>query len=197
VFGAVKRIAVPQSRYRIHGSNDYAGRPADEKNRRNLAIFDRRCRALSRYFSTKGVAVSADAWKDRNPYYAWMRRLDAALSEVAAAVPPGSTLILADEGQWADGWGGSEVLGDRRAIPIVERDGLYWGPPADDAGAIREFERLRAEGADFLVIGWPAYWWLDHYVGFVRYLRTNFPCVRENDGVIVFDLRPKSLTVSP
>jgi glycosyltransferase involved in cell wall biosynthesis len=192
VFGSVKRIAAPQSQYRIHSNNDYAGRPADEKNRRNLGIFDRRCCALSRYLASKGVAVSTEVWKAQNPYYTWMSRLDMALRELAAAVPPRGMMILIDEDQWADGWGGSAVLGGRRTIPFIERDGKYWGPPANDAVAVCEVERLRAAGAEFMAVGWPAFWWLDHYVGLHRHLRANFRCIMENERVVLFDLRQKA-----
>lgn len=51
----------------------------------------------------------------------------------------------------------------RRALPFPEREGRYWGPPADGAQAVAELTRLCATGAGFVVAGWPAFWWLDHY----------------------------------
>jgi len=73
--------------------------------------------------------------------------------EVAALIPPGNTIILADQ----DELGGKVGAGYRR-IPFLERDGQYWGPPPDNNTAIREFERLRHAGGDFLIFGWPAFW---------------------------------------
>ena len=67
--------------------------------------------------------------------------------EIAALVPPGGTFILVDDGQlvWP-AW---------RTQAFPERDGVYWGPPADDAIAISELERMTGEGAACIAIGWP------------------------------------------
>jgi glycosyltransferase involved in cell wall biosynthesis len=189
LFGTVRRVAEPQAHYRIHGSNDYASRPTHEKNKRNLKIYDRRCAALATHLARQGVGVDPAVWKDRNPYYAWMRRLAAATEELSALVPVGGSVILVDEDQWADRWGGSGLLEGRRCLPFLERGGQYWGPPPDDDVAVRELERLRRSGASFLAFGWPAFWWLEHYAGLRRHLRAHFPCVLENDCLVVFDLR--------
>jgi glycosyltransferase involved in cell wall biosynthesis len=189
LYGRVRLIAEPQGLYRIHGRNDYASRPAAEKNRRNLDIFDRRCEALAAHLARQGGGVNPALWKDRNPYYAWMKRLNAATGDLAALAPPGSSLIVVDEDQWADRWGGSDLLEGRRTVPFLERGGQYWGPPPDDEAAIRELERLRAGGADFLVVGWPAFWWLDHYTGWHRHLREHYLCALRNDHLVAFDLR--------
>jgi hypothetical protein len=42
-------------------------------------------------------------------------------------------------------------------VPLVEREGQYWGSPADDAAAIEELERLRRAGAGFAAFAWPAF----------------------------------------
>ena len=109
-----------------------------------------------------------------------LRRLIAATSEL---IPSGATFLLVD----------SETVGTlpvdgRIGLPFLEREGAYWGPPADDAQAIRELERMRGEGAAYVVISWPSFWWLDHYAGFNRYLRAGFRCLLDNDSVKVFDL---------
>jgi glycosyltransferase involved in cell wall biosynthesis len=189
VFGTIRRVREPQAHYRVHGGNDYACRPADEKNRRNLEIYERRCDALSKYLASKGVRIDPGTWKERNPYYSWMRRLSAATDELAALIPAGSSLILVDEDQWADRLGGSEVIGGRQAIPFLEHEGRYWGPPSDDQTAITEFDRLRGAGARFIAFAWPAFWWLQHYAAFAQHLRVNYRCVLENDRLVVFDLR--------
>lgn len=118
-------------------------------------------------------------------YHTWMERLELATHEIAKLIPPGDTFILVDEAQW-----GGEGVESRYAIPFVERDGQYWGPPADDETAIRELERLRRSGAKFMVVGWPAFWWLDYYTGLHRYLRSEFRYVLKNSRLIVFDLQP-------
>jgi hypothetical protein len=77
----------------------------------------------------------------------------------------------------------------RHALPFLEKDGAYWGPPPDDATAITELRRLRSEGAAFIAFAWPAFWWLDHYAGFRDFLTTRFPCVIRNDDIVLFDLQ--------
>jgi GT2 family glycosyltransferase len=112
--------------------------------------------------------------------------VEAAANEIAALVPAGDALILVDGQQLNAG----EVARGRRVIPFLERDGVYWGAPTDDEIGITELERLRQQARpSFIVIAWPAFWWLDHYAGFHRYLRSRFPCVLENDRLVAFNLR--------
>ena len=85
--------------------------------------------------------------------------------------------------------GGEHGFGDRRAIPFLEKDGRYWGPPADDAAALRELERLRLAGARYIAFAWPSFWWLQHYGQFHRQIRAQFQCVLENQRLVVFKLR--------
>jgi len=80
------------------------------------------------------------------------------------------------------------LLSHSRAMPFLEKDGHYWGPPPDDITAIRELDRMRAGGARFIVFVWTTFWWLGYYAEFERHLRSRFDCVRENDSVVIFDL---------
>jgi hypothetical protein len=118
-----------------------------------------------------------------------MQRLQNATAELGTLVAPGQTFIFVDDDQCIDPRGGSVLLDGRRTLPFLERDGQYWGPPPDDDTAIRELERLRRAGAAFIALAWPTFWWLDHYTEFHRHLRTCFKCVRDNDCLVVFDLR--------
>ena len=104
--------------------------------------------------------------------------------QVADLVPPGCSFIMVDETQWAD-----EVFAEHRPIPFLEKDGEYWGLPADDETAIRECERLRRAGAGFILFVPSTFWWLKHYAGFEHHLRSHYACVREDAQLIAFDLR--------
>ncbi len=73
-------------------------------------------------------------------------------------------------------------------MPFAERASEYWGPPADDESAIAEVKRQREASVDFIVIGWPAFWWLDCYAAWHDWLRREFPCLLENENVCVFKL---------
>jgi hypothetical protein len=114
-----------------------------------------------------------------------MSRLACVRREVTALIGPTDTFILVDQNEW----GTEEAIWDRRPLPFLERGGEYWGNPPDDETAVRELQRLRGAGAGFMVFGWPAFWWLDHYAGLHRYLQSNCRCVLRNDLVIIFDLR--------
>jgi hypothetical protein len=111
-------------------------------------------------------------------------RLKQCADELTRLIPPEDPFILVDEEQMRGG------LPHRRAIPFLERDGLYWGPPPDDAEAIREFERLRGAGARYFALTWPCFWWFDHYREFARHIRAGFKPVSKSDNLEVFDLRP-------
>jgi hypothetical protein len=89
----------------------------------------------------------------------------------------------------SDGWLGKDVLPDRKALPFLERDGQYWGSPADSETAIIELERLRQEGANFIIFLWTSFWWLDYYDQFERYLFEQYDCILQNDRCIIFDLK--------
>lgn len=115
----------------------------------------------------------------------WKTRLHTATQELKALMPPEAVFILVDENQWKR----DEALSAYRCIPFLERNGEYWGAPRDAATAIREVERLRQTGAQYLAFGWPAFWWLDYYEGLRCYLRSTYRLVLRNERLIVFDLK--------
>jgi hypothetical protein len=114
----------------------------------------------------------------------WARDLWCCAREIAATVPPGETLILVDQDNF-----GTLLTAGRRAFPFLEQDGRYWGLPWHSQAAIAELERLRQAGAHFIAFVWPAFWWLDYYTEFEAFLRSSFPCVIQNERLIVFDMQ--------
>jgi hypothetical protein len=114
----------------------------------------------------------------------WLRRAYLTTREVEALVPPGAAFIFADQEEL-----GLTVSAGRRALPFLEREGEYFGPPEDDATAIAELERMRREGAGFLIVAWPVLWWLGYYTEFIQYVRSRYPCLVENERLVAFDLR--------
>jgi hypothetical protein len=113
----------------------------------------------------------------------WNQRIEETRRELAGAITPGASFVFVDAAQLE-----AALPPARHPIPFLERAGQYWGPPEDDVVAIRELERLRSAGAAFLVFAWPAFWWLEHYLGLQRHL-TAFPQIVKNDRIVVFDLR--------
>ena len=111
------------------------------------------------------------------------RRLQRCEAKLIKLIPVTEPFILVDEEQFRSD------LPHTRAIPFLERDGQYWGPPADDETAIRELKRLKASGAKFIAFAWPCFWWLDHYRQFHEHLRKRFRLVLKDDSLVVFRLR--------
>jgi len=112
-----------------------------------------------------------------------LERLRLAAQELEAAIPPESNFILVNEE------GSTTLLRRDPRLPVsLECDGQYSGPPPNDDTAIREVEQLRLAGARFLVVAWPAFWWLDCYSGLQQHLRSRFRCLLENERLVLFDL---------
>lgn len=116
-------------------------------------------------------------------YWTWSERLAMVEKAISGIIPVSNKLILVDANQW-----GSEIFENYQVIPYLERDGTYWGPPPDDETAVEELERLRTTGAAFVVIGWPAFWWLEHYSGFSDHLQTQYPCIFRDSRLLVYYL---------
>jgi hypothetical protein len=115
----------------------------------------------------------------------WWDQVHLAMQEIMTLIPSRDAYILVDQQRFGD-----VVADGRHTIPFLERNGQYQGTPPDDATAIRELERLRRSGARFMVFGWPAFWWLNHYSELHRHLCSKFRCVLENERLVAFDLRP-------
>lgn len=88
------------------------------------------------------------------------------------------------------------VLIDHSALDVIDigehrkgkRPLLEWGKPLDDTSAIDALEQRRREGAEYLVVAWPAFWWLQHYSGLTRYLDGQYLCVLRNERVVIYSL---------
>jgi glycosyltransferase involved in cell wall biosynthesis len=184
LFGTVRAVHEPLALYRSHGSNQYWSGGMDKRIQGSLIRYDRRCRTLLEIVRQRGWQTDVDAWKTRNVYYQWMCKIDQTLRELAFVADNRQKLILVDENQC----GGANALSGRRVLPFLERDGQYWGPPADDAVAIRELDRMRNNAASLIAFAWPAFWWMEHYKSFARHLHENYPCVLNNERLKVFTL---------
>lgn len=109
-----------------------------------------------------------------------------AKENLTGLIPPGETFILVDDNQL-----GKFEGGEFYSLPFLEKNGEYWGLPADDDTAIRELERLRQDGASYIAFAWVAFWWLDYYAQFADHLDSHFPCIFQNELLILFGLREK------
>jgi hypothetical protein len=115
----------------------------------------------------------------------WARMLLEAGKDLSLVVPAGETVIVIDQQALGD-----EFAEGRRRLPFLERNGEYWGEPADDDSAIAELERQRGEtGATFVALAWPAFWWFEHYTRFIAHLESNYDCVLRTERLVVWALQ--------
>lgn len=114
--------------------------------------------------------------------YIWGERVRKAASELSTLIPDKNAVVLADDNQIG------RLDKHHEWIPFIERNGLSWGPPADNEMAIRELERLRSLGASTFVLAWPAFWWRDSYPLFIDYLHRTYDLILESEHVVAFRL---------
>jgi glycosyltransferase involved in cell wall biosynthesis len=168
--------------YRIHGANAFAGRSLPTRLDYNLVGLEARFEALETRCRQLAIPVDAARWRSAS----WHHRLDATRRKLERVVAEGETFILIDQGEWS-----TDLVQSRRGLPLMEREGEWFGPPPDDRSAIAEVERLRERGARSAVIGWPAFWWLDHYVGLRDHLESRYRPVLRDDDLLVYDLETR------
>jgi hypothetical protein len=118
-------------------------------------------------------------------YWTWYERLQMVRATIEAHIPPDASMILVDGDQLASGG----TLAGRPAFPFTEHQGYFNGPPANDAAALAELERLRKRGASYLVFAWPGFALRDQYPEFSRTVAEQFDCPVKNPHVVIFDLR--------
>ena len=181
IHGRMKQVEEPQACYRMHGHNGYQSLKFEERLRFDLALFDYTSKAAAEHCHNLGIPVNRDRWKANS----WAHRVQRAARDIVSLVPFGGSFILVDQDEWKT----DPSMSGRKRIPFLERNGQYWGNPRDDENAIEELERLREAGAQFIVFAWSTFWWLEYYAGLRQCLRTRFPCVLENDSLVMFDLR--------
>lgn len=180
-FGLVKRIQEAQGTYRLHGQNRYREQAFEEKIAFGRRIQDLQCDLVATQLRSMGFHVEPDRWKQEQ----WFSRLHGALQVIRTFVPAESTIILIDDDQW----GVQRSVAGRRCLPFLQRNGTYWGPPANDRAAIEELEQMRREGAEILVLAWPAFWWRAHYRAWHEQLTSTYPCLARSEELYLFDLR--------
>jgi hypothetical protein len=119
----------------------------------------------------------------------WLYKMQTALKELSEVIPVGATFILVDE----ERWGGGQVLAGRRTLPFLERDGQYWGLPPNGEVAVGEIERLRENGAEYIVFMQPSFWMLEYYPEIYDHL-SRYPLVERNGNFVLFALSDRALS---
>lgn len=76
-------------------------------------------------------------------------------------------------------------------FPQADSGGYAGHHPADSADAIAQLDALRGDGGEYLLLPSSAYWWLDRYPEFGRYLEDRYTkVVSREDACLVFALEP-------
>jgi glycosyltransferase involved in cell wall biosynthesis len=180
LYGLIDADASSHSHYRLHPDSGWSALGFRDRLDHDLAQDEVTRRCVAEHCALLGIDADPARWEATS----WFRRLSDAVDEVGPFVA-GHTVALVDEDQWgvddSVGW---------HARPFPQRDGVFWGPPADDDEALAELDRAVAAGATRLVVAWPAFWWLDHYQRFADALHTRFPLLLSTERVQVFDLAP-------
>jgi glycosyltransferase involved in cell wall biosynthesis len=113
----------------------------------------------------------------------WEEKMQILKEEIAALVPDGARFVLIDNDEFGD-----DLVSGRQAVPLVQREGRSWGPPPDDATAVQELEKLHRAGVNYVLIAWPAFWWLDYYGGLREHLQSGYTCVISNSRLVGYVL---------
>jgi len=129
--------------------------------------------------------LSAPTRQEMQEAAEWPQQVELAEAEICETVPPGSTIILVNEDEWGNE---ARALREYRVFPFLECEGLYWGPPDDDAMALSELDRLIKAGAKYIVFAWTSFWWLNFYTALNRRLRANCELIKENERLLIFKL---------
>jgi SAM-dependent methyltransferase len=161
----------------------------------NLLLFVRQDRASKLPRLSSLIQCDSDIQTYIHPRnylnHAWQNRVLRVSVDLATTTRPGDVIVLVDEDRF-----GTLYLPGRVVRPFIERGGTYFGPPQNDAEAIRELERMKADGASHLAVGWPAFWWLNHYKGFAKYLEERCFTALRNEQVIMYRLNVNHETTS-
>jgi hypothetical protein len=179
LYGTIAARREPLGLWRIHGENNTWKQPFVSRVRHYVALWDACCKDLDHHARKLGLTPQPDRWKRES----WWHRLDRSADTLIRLIPSGHSFVLIDDDQWGCG-----ELDGRTALPLVERDGKAAGAPADDAQALRELGAQRQRGAEFVVVAWQAFWWLDHYKALANHLQASAQCVLRDDDLAVFRL---------
>jgi hypothetical protein len=121
-----------------------------------------------------------------SPSRSAMQLFQRARRELVDAIPREERFILVDEDQLR------ALLPHVNALPFLEKDGNYWGPPPDGVVARTELDRLRRLGARHVAFISSTFWWLDYYRELREYLDSSCQLVRGNEAVRIFECPPIS-----
>jgi glycosyltransferase involved in cell wall biosynthesis len=178
LYGRLARIDEPQAGYRQHGAGAHVGASFEATVRKHLGVIERVWDVAIEHAAALGLEPDRALW----PEHSWWHRLARLLDDVSPVIGPSDHFVLIDDDMLGLSWRCA------RAHPFLERNGMYWGPPPDDAAAVAELRRMRDAGARYAVVVWPSFWWLDHYADLRAELYAAGPPLLDDERAKVFEL---------
>ena len=122
---------------------------------------------------------------ERRPNSQYRELVDHIRQIIESTLPPGATIIIASKGD-------EDLLNLTNRVAWhfpQEKDSSYSGHhPENSASAIRQLERLRDEGGEFLVLPASMFWWLPFYSEFAAYLAEHYPAVEHEEICLIYHL---------
>ena len=170
-FGKVRRDDVAHGRYRRHARQDGVSRAFDDQVATWLGWHEPAWAALAEHCEREGLPHDVAHWRAES----WPARLQTVGRTLDRVIARGDAFVLVDDGHWA-----MEPDERRRPLPC--------SPPGGDEEAIAELERLRAEGARYLVLSEEASWWLDTYPGWREHVTSSYREALRTDELTIFAL---------
>jgi glycosyltransferase involved in cell wall biosynthesis len=187
LYGTVACVERPLSAFRKHEESNFGSRAFDARMELHRVLYDRCCEGLERECRRRGLEFDRRRWDAES----WICPLQDFVAAVQRYVSPGRSFILIDDNQF-----GLDETAGRIAVQLIERDGVYWGPPESDAAAIQAFEARAADGVEFLALAPGSRWWLDEYPDFFNHLFRSADVVIDDDRLRLYRLRAPAATRS-
>jgi exopolysaccharide biosynthesis predicted pyruvyltransferase EpsI len=151
-----------------------------DQARGEAAELDARLEVAAEFWQRTGVHLPVDHLRAVSTPH----RVSRALDDIEHTVPIGTPYAIVDD----DLWRAALRARGHAAEPFPHHDGVYWGPPVDDAEALAELAAAQARGVHRLVVTWPCFWWLDIYASWSTALTGVHRTVARTTETVVFAL---------
>ena len=123
----------------------------------------------------------------------YRRTLDELRLAAASCIPQGSTVAVASRGDEE-----ALQLHGLRAWHFPRTADGAWSAqyPGDGAEAVAQLVAVQGQGAQFLILPWAAFWWLDSYPALAAHLDRYATIVRRDAACVIYQLEGRSASRS-
>jgi ubiquinone/menaquinone biosynthesis C-methylase UbiE len=174
----------------VHGQNPfrglYGGAAADTWNGTRFtmpeiaeAVEDATFRMIAAYYHREDPQYLWVIARKASALQAWEMVYAGAARTLTECVRPGARVLLPE----------AEIAPHLVAAGAGHVTFVDVEPPDTRADAIERIERLRSDGAEYLLLTRSAWWWFDVYAGLADHLRTRYPLAAGRPECALFDLR--------